>query len=110
LGYVSAIDSSGRTILIADAHRDDGKRFVVRAEEKPEVSFHKPKRAVRLERIGQDIWAVSSKPAQRVELPKVQILGDSAYPDAFDFSPNSQSGLDSLAIRSAVRLAVVSHR
>ncbi len=28
-GYVSAIDSNGRTIWIADAHRDDGKRFVV---------------------------------------------------------------------------------
>jgi hypothetical protein len=26
---VSAIDSSGRTIWIADAHRGDGKRFVV---------------------------------------------------------------------------------
>ena len=34
LGYVSAIDSNGRTIWIADAHRDDGKRFVVRADEK----------------------------------------------------------------------------
>jgi hypothetical protein len=33
-GYVSAIDSNGRTIWIADAHRDDGKRFVVRADEK----------------------------------------------------------------------------
>jgi hypothetical protein len=29
-GCVSAIDSNGRTIWIADAHRDDGKRFVVR--------------------------------------------------------------------------------
>jgi hypothetical protein len=34
LGYVSAIDSNGRTIWIADAHRG-GKRFVVRADEKP---------------------------------------------------------------------------
>jgi len=33
-GYVSAIDSNGRTIWIADAHRDDGKRFVVHTEEK----------------------------------------------------------------------------
>jgi hypothetical protein len=33
-GCVSAIDSSGRTFWIADAHRDDGKRFVVRADEK----------------------------------------------------------------------------
>ena len=34
LGSVSAVDSEGRTIWIADAHRDDGKRFVVRADEK----------------------------------------------------------------------------
>jgi hypothetical protein len=33
-GCVSAIDSQGRTIWIADAHRDDGKRFVVHADEK----------------------------------------------------------------------------
>ena len=34
-GCVSAVDSNGRTIFVADAHRDDGKRFVVRADEKP---------------------------------------------------------------------------
>ena len=34
LGWVSAIDSQGRTIWIADIHRDNGKRFVVRADEK----------------------------------------------------------------------------
>jgi hypothetical protein len=33
-GCVSAVDSNGRTIWIADAHRDDGKRFVVRTDEK----------------------------------------------------------------------------
>jgi hypothetical protein len=33
-GCVSAIDSNGRTIWSADAHRGDGKRFVVRADEK----------------------------------------------------------------------------
>jgi hypothetical protein len=33
-GCVSALDSKGRTIWIVDAHRDDGKRFVVHAEEK----------------------------------------------------------------------------
>jgi hypothetical protein len=33
LGCVSAIDSHGRTIWIVDAHRDDGKRYVVRADE-----------------------------------------------------------------------------
>ena len=32
-GWVSAIDANRRTIWIADAHRDDGKRFVVRADE-----------------------------------------------------------------------------
>ncbi len=33
LGWVSALDSKGRTIWIVDARRD-GKRFVVRADEK----------------------------------------------------------------------------
>jgi hypothetical protein len=33
-GCVATVDSNGRTIWIADAHRDDGKRFVARAEEK----------------------------------------------------------------------------
>jgi len=28
------MDSKGRTIWIVDAHRDDGKRFVVRADDK----------------------------------------------------------------------------
>jgi hypothetical protein len=31
-GCVPAIDSNGRTIWIVDAHRDDGKRFVVHAD------------------------------------------------------------------------------
>jgi len=30
----STVDSRGRTIWIADAHPDDGKRFVVHADEK----------------------------------------------------------------------------
>jgi hypothetical protein len=34
LGWVSAIDSNGRTIWIADAHRGEGKRFIVHADEK----------------------------------------------------------------------------
>jgi len=32
-GWVSALDSNARTIWIADAHRGNGKRFVVHAEE-----------------------------------------------------------------------------
>jgi hypothetical protein len=33
-GCVTALDPDGRTIWIVNAHRDDGKRFVVRADEK----------------------------------------------------------------------------
>ena len=32
-GCVSAIDSNGRTIWIADAHRSDGKRLIVHADD-----------------------------------------------------------------------------
>jgi hypothetical protein len=34
LGWVSAVDSQGRTVWIVDAHRGDGKRFIVHANEK----------------------------------------------------------------------------
>jgi hypothetical protein len=34
LGCVATVDGEGKTIWIADAHRDDGKRLVVRADEK----------------------------------------------------------------------------
>jgi hypothetical protein len=34
LGWVSALNLEGRTIWIADAHRGDGQRFVVHADEK----------------------------------------------------------------------------
>jgi hypothetical protein len=33
LGLRLAVDSEGRTIWIVDAHRDNGKRFVVRSDE-----------------------------------------------------------------------------
>ena len=32
--FVSAVDCKGRTIWIVDAHRNDGKRFIVRSDEK----------------------------------------------------------------------------
>jgi len=32
-GCAATIDSNGRTIFVADTHRDDGKRFVVRSDE-----------------------------------------------------------------------------
>jgi hypothetical protein len=34
LGWVSAVDSEGRIIWVADAHRGDGKRFGVHADKK----------------------------------------------------------------------------
>jgi hypothetical protein len=33
-GCVATVDRQGRTIYVADAHRGDGQRFVVHAEEK----------------------------------------------------------------------------
>ena len=33
-GCVATINPEGQTIFVADAHRDDGKRFVVHADEK----------------------------------------------------------------------------
>jgi hypothetical protein len=33
-GCVATLDREGRTIFVADAHRDDGQRFVVHADEK----------------------------------------------------------------------------
>jgi hypothetical protein len=34
LWCVSGLDSQGRTIFVADAHRDDGRKFVARSDEK----------------------------------------------------------------------------
>jgi len=33
-GCVSTINSNGQIIFVADAHRDDGRRFIVHADEK----------------------------------------------------------------------------
>ena len=44
LGWVSALDNQGRTIWIADAHRD-GKRFIVRADEQL-IAFVELQRAI----------------------------------------------------------------
>jgi hypothetical protein len=33
-GCVATVDREGRTIFVADAHRDDGRRFIVHADEK----------------------------------------------------------------------------
>ena len=49
LGWVSAVDSQGRPIWIVDAHRGDGKRFVVRADEKL-TAFLELESAIRVRR------------------------------------------------------------
>ena len=36
-GCVATVDSNGQTIFVADAHRDNGKRFIVRSDEKLSV-------------------------------------------------------------------------
>jgi hypothetical protein len=46
LGYVSVVDFRGRTIWIAEAHRGDGKRFVVHAD-KELTAFVKHELAIR---------------------------------------------------------------
>ena len=46
-GWVSAVESEWRTIWITDAHRDDGKRFVVTADEKL-AAFLELESAIRL--------------------------------------------------------------
>ena len=33
-GCVATVDAHGRTIFVADAHREDGKRYVVHADQK----------------------------------------------------------------------------
>jgi hypothetical protein len=46
LGWVSAVDCDRRTIWIVDAHRGDGKRYVVHADEKL-TAFLKLEAAIR---------------------------------------------------------------
>jgi hypothetical protein len=53
-GCVSAIDSERRTIWIVDAHRDNGKRFVARAEEKF-TTFLELERAICLHSLNEQI-------------------------------------------------------
>jgi hypothetical protein len=44
-GCVATVDANGRTIFVADAHRGDGQRFVVHAEEK-RTAFLELERAI----------------------------------------------------------------
>jgi hypothetical protein len=53
-GCVATINSSGRTIFVADAHRDDGKRFVVHADEK-QTAFLELERTICLRLLTEQI-------------------------------------------------------
>jgi hypothetical protein len=66
VGWVSAVDSCGRTIWIVDAHRDDGRRFVVRADDKLTAFLE-------LERVTRE----SSRVAQLEPLGGIMISADS---------------------------------
>ena len=60
LGWVSALDSEARTIWITDAHRGDGKRFIVRADEKL-TAFVELERAVCIHLLSQQCRAQSRR-------------------------------------------------
>jgi hypothetical protein len=64
-GCVSAIAFNGRTIWIADAHRGDGKRFVVRADEKLTAFLELELAIQALRRIGLTNWQDSFQTRHR---------------------------------------------
>jgi hypothetical protein len=53
-GCVATVDREGRTIWIVDAHRDDGKRFVARSDEKL-TAFVELERAICLHLLTEQI-------------------------------------------------------
>ena len=63
LGWVSALGREGRTIWIADAHRDDGKRFGVRADEKL-TALLELESAIRKNTIGAVCRRVAESPSR----------------------------------------------
>ena len=58
---MSALDSHGRTIWVVDAHRDDGKRFVVRADEML-TAFVELKTAIHEFAVDVDLIIAAQKP------------------------------------------------
>jgi len=64
-GCVSALDCEGRTIWIVDAHRDDEKRFVVRADEKLTAFLELESATAAVERPRSDQRLKNRKRAQR---------------------------------------------
>jgi hypothetical protein len=55
------VDSCGQTIFIADAHRDDGKRFVVHADEKV-TAFVQLEAAIGGPHALISVWPLSRRP------------------------------------------------
>ena len=51
---IMALDREGRTIWIVDAHRDDGRRFIVHADEKL-TAFVELERAVCIHLITEQV-------------------------------------------------------
>jgi uncharacterized protein YecT (DUF1311 family) len=81
-----------------------------KAEEKTEILNTSSSGAVRLERVGEEIWIVATRdPAQRAKLPKVEILGGWGYPDEFDFSPNDEWIFAPYHVGSCLSSAVLYH-
>ena len=52
---MATVDSEGRTIWIVDAHRDDGKRFVVHANEKQTAFLELESAAIRPDRLDKSL-------------------------------------------------------
>ena len=73
-GCVSTVDSQRKTIGIADAHRDDGKRYVVREDEKLSAFLELE---IRPHRWG---WRVFEAPSVEPVFPKKD--------HAIDYAPN----------------------
>jgi hypothetical protein len=53
-GCVATVDANGRTIFVADAHRGDGKRFVVHADEKL-TAFVESERAICIQLLSEQV-------------------------------------------------------
>ena len=64
-GCLSAIDPNGRTKWISDAHRDDRKRFIVRAHEKLTAFLELESAIWYWQRIGLTSWRDSFQTRRR---------------------------------------------
>jgi hypothetical protein len=87
---VSEVDSYGRTIWIVDAHRSDGKRFVVRADEKL-TAFMELQLAIRCYHLWQRpnwiiLFSSSASDSHFATNDSIASLDDIGYPHTFSCS------------------------